>query len=112
MSRGSKEENFSYFSNIEEEGSTDLGNYFSHDEEDDNWDEEDLSRKSNPWSHTDFYDPENFPKAQPTLSVFDTEIIGLETINEASFEDKGEDNNLNGVSCLSEETKLAFSTWL
>jgi hypothetical protein len=43
---GSEEEDFSYFSNIEEEGSTDLGNYFSDDEEDDNWDEEDLSSKA------------------------------------------------------------------
>jgi hypothetical protein len=34
-SSGSQEENFSYFSNIEEEGPTDLGNYFSDDEEDD-----------------------------------------------------------------------------
>jgi hypothetical protein len=40
---GSKEENFSYFSNIEEEGPTDLVNYFSDDEDDDSWDEEDLS---------------------------------------------------------------------
>ncbi len=98
MSCGSKEENFSYFSNVEEEGPTDLGDYFSDNEEDDSWDEVDLSSESNPWSHTDFYDPENFPNQ-------------LETINEASFEDKGEAINLNGISCLSEETKLAFSKW-
>jgi hypothetical protein len=104
MSRGSKQDDFSYFANVEEEGSTDLGDYFSDDEEDDNWDEEDLSSESDPWSHTGFYEPENFPKAQPTLSDFDTEILELETINEASFEDKGEGNNLNSVSCLSEET--------
>jgi hypothetical protein len=110
-SRSSEEENFSYFSNVEEEGPTDLGNYFSDDEEDDSWDEEDLSSESDTWSHTDFYDPENFPNPQHTPSEFDTEIFGLETINEASFEDKGEANNLNGISCLSEETKLAFSTW-
>jgi hypothetical protein len=103
-SRGSNDENFSYFSNVEEEGPTDLGNYFSDDEED-------LSGESDPWSHTDFYKPENFPQQQHTLSDFDSEIFGLETINEESFEDKGEANNLNGVSCLSEETKLAFSTW-
>jgi hypothetical protein len=109
--RSSKEENFSYFSNIEEEGPTDLRNYFSDDEEDDSWDEEDLSSESDPWSHTDFYNPENFPNPQHTLSDFDEEKFGLETINEASFEDKGEANNLNGISCLSEETKLAFSTW-
>ncbi len=111
MSRGSEAENFSYFSNIEEEGPTDLGNYFSDDEEDDSWDEEDLSSESDHWNHTDFYVPQNFPNPQQTQSEFDTETFGLETINEASFEDKGETNNLNGISCLSEETKLAFSAW-
>jgi hypothetical protein len=110
MRHGSEEENFSYFYNVEEDGSTDLGNYFSDDKEDDNWNEKDLSNKSKPWSHTNFYDPENFPKTHTTLSNFDTETFGLETINEASFEDKGEDNN-HSISCLSEETKLAFSTW-
>jgi hypothetical protein len=95
---GSKEENFSYFSNVEEKGPTELGNYFSDDEDDDSWDEEDLSSESDPWSQTDFYDHENFPNP-------------VETINEASFEYKGEAINLNGISCLSEETKLAFSTW-
>ena len=108
---GSEEENFSYFSNVEEEGSTDLGNYFSDDEEDDNWDEEDLSSESDPWSHTDFYDPENFPNPQHTPSDVDAEIFGLETINEARFEDDSEANKLHHISGLSEETKLAFSTW-
>jgi hypothetical protein len=32
---GSEEENFSYFSNFEEEGPTDLADYFSDEEEDD-----------------------------------------------------------------------------
>jgi hypothetical protein len=100
---GSKEENFSYFSNVEEEGPTDLGYYFSDEEDDDSWDEEDLDEEdllseSDPWSQTDFYDHKNFPNP-------------LETINEASFEDKGEAIYLNGISCISEETKLAFSTW-
>jgi hypothetical protein len=45
-----------------------LGNYFSDDEEDDSWDEEDLSGESDPWSHTDFYDPENFQNPLETIN--------------------------------------------
>jgi hypothetical protein len=60
---------FSYFSNFEEEGPTELGDYFSDDEEEDTWNEEDLTSGSNPWSHTDFNDPEeDFPHSQSTLS--------------------------------------------
>ncbi len=111
-SRGAKEDHFSYFSNMEEEGPTELGDYFSDDEEDDSWDEEDLSSESNPWNHTNFNDPEeNFPHSQHTLSEWDPEISGLETIDEASFEDNSEANKLHCISGLSEETKLPFSTW-
>ncbi len=111
-SRTSEKDHFSYFSNVEEEGPTELGDYFSDDEEDDSWDEEDLSSESNPWSHTDFNNPEeNFPHSQHTLSEWDPEISGLETIDEASSEDDSEANKLHHISCLSEETKLAFSTW-
>jgi hypothetical protein len=41
-SYGSKDENFSYFSNFEEEGPTVLSDYFSDKEEDDSLDNEDL----------------------------------------------------------------------
>ncbi len=79
---------------------------------DDSWDDKDLTSESNPWSHTDFNDPEeNFPHSQPTLSEWDPVISGLETIDEARFEDDSEANKLNHISGLSEETKLAFSTW-
>jgi hypothetical protein len=110
-SGGSKQENFSYFSNFEEEGPTDLADYFSDKEEDDSLDGEDLSGKSNTWSQPDFPDPEDFSNKQHTLSELDTALFGLETINETDFEDQGEPNNFNSISCLSEETKLAFSTW-
>jgi hypothetical protein len=111
-SHGSKEDHFSYFSNVEEEGPTELGDYFYDDEEDDNWDKEDLSSESNPWSHTDFNDPEeNFQHSAHTLSEWDPQISGLETIDEATFEGNSEANKLHCISCLSEETKLAFSTW-
>jgi hypothetical protein len=110
--RGSEEDHFSYFSNIEDEGTSELGDYFSDDEGDDTWDTEDLTSESNPWSHTDVNDSEeNFTHLQPTLSEWDPVISGLETINEAKFEDDCEANELNHLSGLSEETNLAFSTW-
>ncbi len=111
-SHGSKDNHFSYFSNFEEEGPTELGDYFSDDEEDDNWGEEDLPSESNPWNHTDFNDPEETsPHSRHTLSEWDPQISGLETIDEANFEGNSEDNKLHHLSCLSEETKLAFSKW-
>jgi hypothetical protein len=110
--RGSEEDHFSYFSNVEEEEPTELGDYFSDDEEDDNWDEEVLTSENNPWSHTDFNDTEeNFTHSQPALSEWDPVISGLETIGEARFKDDSETNKLHHISGLSEETKLPFSTW-
>ncbi len=110
--RGSEEDHFSYFSNIEEERTSELGDYFSDDEEDDTWDTEDLTSESNPWSHTDINDSEErFTHFQPTLSEWDPVISGLETIHEVRFEDDCEANKLNHLSGLSEETKLIFSTW-
>jgi hypothetical protein len=38
-------------------------------------------------------------------------ISGLETINEAKFENDSEADKLNHISGFSEETKLALSTW-
>ncbi len=110
-SHGSEEETISYFSNFEEEGPTDLADYFSDEEEDDSLDEEDLSSEGDTCSQPDFHDPEDFPNQKQTPSKFDTALFGLETINETDFEDQGETSNLNGISCLSEEAKLAFSAW-
>ncbi len=109
-SHGSENENFSYFSNFEEEGHTDLADYFS-DEEDDSWDNESFSSEGDTWSQPDFDDSENFKNQEHKPSKFNTALFGLETINETDFEDQGETNNLNGISCLSEETQLAFSAW-
>ncbi len=76
--KSSEEDYFSYFSNIEEEGTSELGDYFSDDEEDNTWDTEDLTSESNPWSHTDVNDSkENFTYLQSTLSEWDPVISGL-----------------------------------
>jgi hypothetical protein len=109
-SHGSQDENFSYFSNFKEEGHTDLADYFS-DEEDDIWDNESLSSEGDTWNQPDFDDSEKLQNQGHKPSEFDTALFGLETINETNFEDQSETNNLNSISCLSEETKLAFSSW-
>jgi hypothetical protein len=109
-SHGSEDENFSYFSNFEEKGHTDLADYFS-DKEDDNWDNESFSSEGDTWIQPDFDDSENFQNQELKPSEFDTALFGIETINESDFEDQGETNNLNGISCLSEETQLAFPAW-
>jgi hypothetical protein len=109
-SYGSEDENFSYFSNFEEGGPTELADYFS-DEEEDNWGNQNLSRESDTWSQPDFNESEDFPDQEHTPSEFDTAIFGLQTINETSFENQGETNYLNGIYSLSEDTKLAFAAW-
>jgi hypothetical protein len=48
MNYGPEADNFSYFSSFEEEGPTDLADYFSDEEEDDSLDNEDLSSASEP----------------------------------------------------------------
>jgi hypothetical protein len=120
---GSDESHFNYFSNVEEEGTSELGDYFSDDEaelgdyfsddeEDDTWEEETLTSESNLWSQTNFNNSEgNFQHLQSTLSEWDPVISGLETIGETRFEDDSETNKLNHISGLSEEIALAFSAW-
>jgi hypothetical protein len=51
--RESEEDHFSCFSNVEEESTGELGEYFSDDKDDDTWDRKDLTSESNPWSFTD-----------------------------------------------------------
>ncbi len=110
--RGSEEDYFSCFSTVEEEGTTELGEYFSDNEEDDTWDTEDLKSEHHSWSHTDVNESEeNFTSSQPTLYQWNPVISGLDTINEATFKDDYKASELNHISGLSEETKLAFSTW-
>jgi hypothetical protein len=82
--RGSEENHFSHFSNVEEEKPFELGDYFSDDEEDDTWNKEDLTS-------------ENFYQWNPIIS-------GLKIIQAPEFEDDGEAKQLNHISGLSEET--------
>jgi hypothetical protein len=110
-SYGPEDDNFSYFSSFEEEGPTDLADYFSDEEEDDSLVNEDLSSESDPWSQPDFGEFEDFSNREHSPSKLDTTIFGLKSISEADFEDRGENSHFNGISSLSEKTKVAFSTW-
>jgi hypothetical protein len=107
MFHGSEDENFSYFSNFEEKGHTDLADYFSN-EEDDTWDNETFSSEGDTWSQQDFDNSENFQIQEHKPSEFDTALFGLETINKTDFEEQGKTNNFNGISCLSKETQLTI----
>ncbi len=104
------ERNFSCSSDFEEEGTTELADYFSN-EEDDSLDNEDLSRESDTWSQSDFDKFGEITDEGYTWSEFETNKFGLETINETNYKEPGEQNNLKGISILSEETALAFSAW-
>jgi hypothetical protein len=110
-SYGSEDENFSYFLNFEEEGPTNLADYFSDKEEDDSLDNEDLSSESDPCSQPDFGKFEDCSKKEHSPSELDTAMLGLQSISKTKFEDQGETSHLNSISSLSEETKLAFSAW-
>jgi hypothetical protein len=107
--RGSEEDHFSYFSNIEEDRTSELGDYFSDDEEDNIWDKEDLTSESNRWSHTDFNNlEENHTPSPHTISERDPVISGLETIDEATFEGNSEANKLHCISCLFRRNQTRF----
>jgi hypothetical protein len=110
-SYSSEEEDFSYLSNFEEEGSTELADYFSDEEEDDSLNEEDLFIESDTWSHIDFNKFEEFSNKKQKPSDSDTAIFRLETINETNFEDQSETSDLNSISSLSGATIFAFSAW-
>jgi hypothetical protein len=76
-SYGHEDDDFSYFSNFEEEGPTDLADYFSDEEENDSLDNEDLSSESDPWNQPDFGKFEDFSNKEHRPSKPDTTIIGL-----------------------------------
>jgi hypothetical protein len=104
---GSEEENFNYFSNLEEEGPTDLGDYFSDDEENESWDEEDHSNESDSRSQTDFYDLENFPNLQVAMPDFNQTFN--QNFNQNSTSDRSKVEDFSCFSTIWEEgtTELA-----
>jgi hypothetical protein len=113
----SKEDNLSYFSNLEEEGTTELADYFS-DEEDNSLDNEDTQGDSDTWfpsnpdelgeisdKKDDILNDEDAWNA-PRMAKF-----GLKLIKESDYEEVSETSNLTRVSSILNRTELAFSKW-
>jgi hypothetical protein len=101
---------FSCFSNFEEEGTTELADYFT-DEEDDSLDNEDTTCESATWSQLDFDELGENSDEEDAWSEIETTKFGLETINEINYEEPGEKKNFKGISSISNEAELAFSAW-
>jgi hypothetical protein len=110
-----EERNFSCFSNFEEEGTTELADYFS-DEEEDSLDNEDPTSESDTWSQPNFDElgkisdeEDDNSEDEDAWSEHRATIFGLESIQEIDYEEAGEKNNLKSISSISKETELTFS---
>jgi hypothetical protein len=109
--------NFSCFSNFEEEGTTELADYFS-DEEDNSLDNEDTTGESDTWSQSNFdelgeisdKEDDNSNEVHAWREHKDTKS-GLKSIKEIDFEETGEKNNFESISSIANEAELAFSAW-
>jgi hypothetical protein len=88
-----------------------LADYFSDEEEEESFDNEDLSSETNPCNQPNFDEFENYTDQEQSPSQSGTAIFGLQSISETNFEDQGETRPFSGISSISEETKLAFSAW-
>jgi hypothetical protein len=111
----SEDKNFSCFSNFEEEGTTDLADYFS-DEEDNSLDNEDPTSESNTWSQSNFDElgeisdkEDDNSDDKDAWSEHRATKFGLESIQKIYYEEAGEKNNLKSISSISNEAKLAVA---
>ncbi len=103
---GSEENQFSYFSNIEDEGAIELGDYFSDDKEDDTEDRQDFKSENSFWSPTKFNSlGDKFPFSQTAFSEWNPVISSLETFK------KERETEPNHISGLLDKNQLGFSTW-
>ena len=120
----SREDHLSYLSNAEYEGDSELGNYFSDDEEENTEigelgeyfsdDEEDdteigqnLKSESNFWSPTTFLNSEKkLPLSQTAFSDWNPVISSLKT-----FEEEEEKAPIKHIAGFLEANQLGFSTW-
>jgi len=118
-----RENEISYFSNTDYEGDSELGDYFSDDEEEDNQiaelgdyfsdDEEDASqnhqnsnREDQIWSHTAVLSAKEKPSlSQTAFSDWNPVISSLE-----AFEEE-EETQIEHIAGFREAPQLGFSTW-
>ncbi len=100
-----KENHLSYFSSVIDEGDSELGDYFSDDEEDDTEDNQDLESENNSWSPTRSKKQEdNFQLSQTAFTEWNPVISSLEAFEEKSGP------TIQHISGLLEENQLGFST--
>jgi hypothetical protein len=119
----SRKNNTSYFSNTDYEGNSELGNYFSDNEEEDtevgelgdyfsdNEEDDTESYKNsksedNFWSHTTALNPkERLPLSQTAFSDWNPVISSLETF------EKEEETQIEHIAGFLEANQLGLSTW-
>ncbi len=113
----SEERNFSCFPNFEEEGTTELADYFS-DEEDDSLDDGDPKSESDTWFHSNLDElgeisdkEDDNSNDEDAWSEHRATKFGLKSIQEIDYEEVSEKNNLKQISSISNRSELAFSEW-
>jgi hypothetical protein len=110
MSYDHEERNFSCLSNLEEEGTTDLADYFS-DEEEDSLDDEDQRSESDTWSQSSVDELGEISDKEDAWSELSATKFGLKAIPETDYEEVSEKNNLEQISSIANKSELTFSEW-
>jgi hypothetical protein len=103
----SREDHLSYLSNTDYEGDSELGNYFSDDEEEDTEIGQKLKSEGNFWSSTTFLNSEKrLPLSQTAFSNWNPIISSLKT-----FEEEEEKTQIKHIAGFLEANQLGLSTW-
>jgi hypothetical protein len=104
------ERNLSCFLNFEEEGTTELADYFS-DEEEDSLDDEDQNSGSDSWSQANSKELGEISDEEDTWSEHSATNFSLKAIPETDYEEVSERNSLKQISSIANKSELAFSEW-
>jgi hypothetical protein len=110
MSYDYEEINFSCFSNFEEEGTTELADYFS-DKEEDSLDSEDKKSESDSWSQESSEELGEISDEEDTWSEHSATNFCLKAIPETDYDEVSERNNQKQISSIVNKSVLAFSEW-
>jgi hypothetical protein len=110
MSYKHEERNFSCFSNFEEEGTTELADYFT-DKEEDSLDDEDQKSESDSWSQANSDELGEISDEEDTWSEHSATNFGLKAIPETDYKEVSERNNRNQISSFANKSELTFSEW-
>ncbi len=108
-SNNSEAEDFSCFSTIWEEGTTELADYYSDEEEDDSLNNEDTRIEKNSWNKLELDELGEISDDEDTWS--DAEPNNFEADNLVNYEKPGDKAMCTAISSLSVEAAQAFSAW-